>query len=249
MATKIKAPKFNAKQAREDGGKFADRYMTRNIIGIYLTADPLSVEYGIDWYEKAHALACDMAQTAHVSIECAAGVIAAMSPQTKWSDPKPGRSDNIRAAWAMLGFNRITGKVVQTTDNLAKAANIAKGADPELALRKNPDDPNAALKTRNFYRLIADPSCDAVCIDTHAMDIAEGFIGAHAHGPTPSLYRKYAAAYVAAGRELGVKPSIVQAVTWEAWRRAKLAEGGTAAGRNHRKAQAAGSFAPGMSDD
>jgi len=205
---------------------YADPNMVRSIVGIYRSADPESLFYGERWYVRAHAIACNIALEARMPVSQAAGVIAALSPAMSWSGATKKQHDNISLAWAMVGLaapddNR---KFNQTTANLSKAAAIVRGADPECALRKNPQDENASLKTRNFFRLINDPSSDNVCVDRHAVDIAMGAIGVHPNGPPPSRYKAFARAYIAAARILGVPASQVQAVTWEAWRKAKLAD-------------------------
>ena len=102
-----------------------------------------------------------------------------------------------------------------TRDSCSKANRILRGADPVDVLPME-------RKTGQFYRCIVNPSDEAaVCVDRHAYDICVGVPlgdwdrGLSAHG----RYRLVADCYRDAADRVQNLPSVVQAVTWVAWRR------------------------------
>jgi hypothetical protein len=92
---------------------------------------------------------------------------------------------------------------VHTHTQRRKAKLIAQCHDPLDVL--------AGPKERAFYRCIMGYS-DAVTVDVWAARVAEG------HWKSPSItgrrYERIAAAYRAAARRAGVRPSTIQAATW-----------------------------------
>ena len=55
-----------------------------NLLTIFEEATPQEVITGMDWYHEAHELACSLRDEFGVSLDVAAGVIAALSPRSKW---------------------------------------------------------------------------------------------------------------------------------------------------------------------
>jgi len=180
--------------------------MTDNILQAYRRATPDQVARGVDWYSDAHAFARALDPG---NVRRAAGVIAALSPNTKWN-----RNVVLAARTYSEGFSSGT-----LTDNMRKADAIYNGADPADVL--------GGPKTRAFAEMIADPTnAHHVVVDRHAVSIALGRVASdgdiHATIGTPKRYEAMANEYRAAASILGVSPSIVQAVTWLVWRESML---------------------------
>lgn len=173
----------------------------KNIVKVWQAAKGEQVTQGRLWYKTAHDLADMMTEG---DVRKGAGVLAALSPQTSWSQ-------NVELARKACETGEPTGHL---GDALAKAAKILAGADPVEVL---PMD----RKTGHFYRCILDPAdADAVCIDRHAHDIAVGEeYGAKDRGlGSKGRYALIAHCYREAAQRLGELPSVVQAVTWVVWR-------------------------------
>lgn len=175
-------------------------YSTRNITRCYRLATAEQVASGLAWYADAHELA------ATLDPQCpdrAAGVLAALSPQTSWTQ-------NVRMATlayhdrpALRGLGR----------SLAQADAILAGAAP-LAVLGGP-------KTRSFYANIVG-DLDQVTVDRHAFDLAVGRVASdRERGAVLARqggYAEVAQAYRRAAKRLAVAPAQAQAVTWLAWR-------------------------------
>ena len=165
----------------------------------YADATPEQIAKGQQWYPVAHDLA-GMIGAGNVSK--GAGVIAALSVQKSWSE-------NTRLALDAASGN-LHG---HTGANLAKARAIMDGIDPVTVLPMN-------AKTGHFYLSILDPTDPyPVCIDRHAHDIAIGGLrlgNADRGLSNPNRYRSLRMAYGVAASELGLIPSVLQAITWVA---------------------------------
>jgi hypothetical protein len=162
---------------------------------------------GLYWYATAHSAAASMADRYGVSVECAAGVIAALSPQVAWDV-------NLWAAERLFATGT-TSRVLPVSRD--RARQVADGADPDAVVR--------GPKCRAFYSNILNPGAsDAVTVDRHAVDAAVGTttdrerkrIVERAGG-----YETVADAYRAAADRLGILPCQCQAVVWCFWRRTK----------------------------
>jgi len=179
----------------------AREYYVRNIVSVWWVATEDQVASGRQWYRTAHDTAEMLADG---DVRIGAGLLAALSPQTAWW---------LNVELACNAYD--TGRASRHTgDSCDKANRIMAGIDPEDVLPM-------ARKTGQFYRCILDPTdADAVCIDRHAYDIAVGIPlgdwkrGLSAHG----RYALVADCYREAARRQGELPSVVQAVTWIAWR-------------------------------
>jgi hypothetical protein len=172
-----------------------------NIINIWNQATEDQIVRGRAWYRTAHDLA-ELISGGDVIM--GAGVLAALSPQTEWSQ-------NVRRAADAFTDGRPSRHL---GDALRKAQRIMNGEDPLLVLPRD-------SKTWSFYRCIVDPNDhDAVVIDRHAHDVAAGdTYGSRDRGlSNRSRYASVALAYARAASILGESPSTVQAVTWTVWR-------------------------------
>lgn len=158
---------------------------------------------GTAWYLAARAIADDLAQRHLVTPLQAAGVLAALSPQTGWSE-------NIRLADQALSERNATGHYDDACD---KANAIIQGDTPANVL--------GGRKVRSFVRNIADPSRPGpVTVDRHAVDCLLGARGAVNSRilERPGAYALCAAVFRSVARELDILPHECQAVAWIAWR-------------------------------
>lgn len=189
---------------------YAARPRVNAILDVYRLATLTDLDYGLNWYPTAHALAVDLAPE---NPRQAAGVIAALSPMMNWER-------NMMLAVRAYRDGEASGALGR---NVEKANVILCGADPLDILGGN--------KVRNFFGAIADPDSNVfVVIDRHAFDIAIGRVSNDATRAALSrvgMYDLFALAYRRAAerltRETGIHhtPSQVQAVTWCTWRRLK----------------------------
>ena len=194
----------------DDDGR---EYYVRNILSVWSIATDDQLANGRSWYRVAHETAEMLADG---DVEIGAGLLAALSPQTSWWL-------NVELACDAYDSGHASRHV---GDACGKANKIMAGLPPENVLPMH-------RKTGQFYLCILDPADpEPVCIDRHAHDIAVGFpYGDWRRGlSTPSRYALLADCYREAGRRVGEIPSVVQAVTWVAWRDS-LAGVGTRGGR------------------
>jgi hypothetical protein len=183
-----------------DINELADR-----ILATLDKATPEQREQGRAWYRQAHALAWTLAVRYGVSIEQAAGVIAALSPNVRWEKNVQYAEQFLSTAYAPT-FGR----------SRRNAERIVLG-EPVLDVLTGP-------KERAFFRCIFDPErADAVCIDRHAHDLAVG----ERYGSSRKRlleraggYKRFSDAYALAARKAGLLASEIQAITWLAWRAA-----------------------------
>lgn len=171
--------------------------LTRRATSHYRKATPDQIVKGHAWYEEAHAVARVQAEVHDVTIEVAAGVLAALSPRLGWGP-------NVQIAERVLhsGGTLTRGALTRSLD---QANRIYAGTAAKDVLR--------GPKTRAFYDAIltAGHSPDPV-IDRHAWDMLTGKRGAPS--PTPAQYRRAAQLMVRAGTILNVGHHEVQATTW-----------------------------------
>lgn len=177
-----------------------------NIRAVYLLASAAEIEEGHSWYAVAHTFASGLAaEHADISLSQAAAIVAACSPQLDWDRNLAAALAVVeRRSFGMLGANR------------AKADRILAG---EQVL-----DVLAGNKVLAFFACIeaAHRDHDAVCVDRHAWDVANG---ASSSDMKPlnrkGGYTAVADAYRSVAYELGLKPADLQAITWVVWRNLK----------------------------
>lgn len=176
------------------------RYVS-NILAAWDATSEANKEAGRQWYPVAHSLA---ERLGGGDVRMGAGLLAALSPQKRWNT-------NVALAW-----DAASGDVHgHTGDTLGKVRAILAGIDPVDVL---PSD----AKTGHFYRNILDPTDpDPVTVDRHAHDIAVGeTYGGRDRGlGNRTRYATLAHAWREAARQRGILPNVMQAATWEAYRR------------------------------
>ena len=196
-----------------------------NILSVWDEATDAHRERGRVWYAKAHETAHRLAQSYGVTPTVAAGVIAAMSPNTSWRA-------NVTLATRIL--ERGDASRGGLPNSLARAQRILDGEDPSEVFESS-----TYQKVATFSLGIITNGREGVCIDRHAWDVFTGIRhGDKASDRLPTRpkvagkrYVEAAAAYNEAaailsereGRE--ISGCEVEAVTWLAWRRRYWGEG------------------------
>ncbi len=184
---------------------------TDNILTTYRRATPADIAEGLSWYTRANALAVELAGEDYRQ---ACGVIAALSPLLSWTK----NEEYAKLAYTLRGYDieEMLSYMPCLDSSARKALRIANGESPEDVL--------GGLKVTAFFHCIAEPlTTPFVCVDTHAMHIAEGVINPYKKSSTISKakYTLYANAYVEAAAMVGMSPANMQAITWIAHRRIK----------------------------
>lgn len=176
---------------------------TPNVLRVFKAATRQQRREGIGWYRHAHGVAASLDS----DVVRAAGVIAALSPRMSWAR-------NVELAGRAYAEGKASGALGRSC---AAADAILAGAHPVDVLH--------GPKVRAFFTLILDPADDhTVCVDRHAIDVAVGhkLVDTDRSVLFPldrrGLYERFARCYRRAGKQLGVLPAQVQAVTWVTWR-------------------------------
>jgi hypothetical protein len=159
------------------------------------------------WYDGAHSICADIATDTGYETSQVAGVLAAFSPQTGWSE-------NIRLARQACESDRSDRISGHTTNACAKVSKI-------LFAGRAPEEVLGGRKVRSFYRNVLHPDVPgAVTVDRHMIDLLVGRRGAVNDRVLERIGAyNYAAALIrGAAREAGILPNQLQAVVWLAWR-------------------------------
>lgn len=217
----------------------AQRLAAGNIAHMYDTAPKHIQETGRLWYPKVHEATAKGARQMGMSIDHAAGLVAAVSPNMDWEKSnigafkelhtlKPEQWDAVhRSAAAPGGRSReaksaLRGLSISSApdSNLVKAHRIMGGEHPDDVLNLR-----TAPKTNSFFHNIADPSNPHhVTVDGRHNDIATNTlrpwktgrgIGSAGLKRGTSRYEHFANATKNAAQAVGVEPSTMQAVSWE----------------------------------
>ena len=200
------------------------RAITRNISGMLQLASQADILSGLDWYKRAHKLGVRLIHAYDgLTLGQAVGVIAALSPNNKWTRNCTDAEAMIKT-WHM-GADPMGVKVCTFNKNKAKAAAILALTADDLETDTIAEILNGR-KVVAFYRsIMGDP--DAVCVDGHAYAV---WIGERIPTTqTPSLgvklYADIARAYQLVAKRsyelcgTTLTPTQAQAVTWVTYRR------------------------------
>ena len=167
-----------------------------------------------DWYNKARAIAVDMAfhGMPQVTVTKACGVIAALSPMVSWNR-------NIVLAehvilnperWDKLGCLKLNAKkaydIIQSDGSEKAILSILKGQ-----------------KTSAFFLNILYPDqAISLTMDRHAISIAVGYkLAKDQMQMTAGQYKFFVECYRWTAAQLGINPLILQSATWVVWRKMK----------------------------
>jgi hypothetical protein len=191
-----------------------------NILHVWRRATTTEREDGRLWYRRAHGAAIAIHEDTGHTLDTVAAIVRATSPNNAWGS----NLDQARALCHAVG-DELDLIPVSTYDAGAKARRILRGELEarcgKLRERHVVAFSPRAPKTGAFFRLILDPSADAVVVDGHAWCIAHNERRSLDSVPqlAGNIYRQVANAYRRAADILGEDPATVQAVTWLAWRR------------------------------
>lgn len=183
-----------------------------NVLAVYESATGVQIAKGMDWYADAHRVADAFAVRYGVTVDIAAGVIAAVSPLNSWGA-------NVNLAARILAAGGLTAGYMSS--GLRKCDSILAGADIASTLK--------GLKTVAFWEGIrTGGATDAVCIDRHAWDVAVATRMSEDTRP-PLAGKRYALAadaYRDAAKTLpGLTAAQLQAITWGTWRNRYWSDG------------------------
>jgi len=188
-----------------------------NILAVFFTANAAELQHGAHWYPDAFAACETIAQSYGIPVNTVAGVVAALSPNNKWSRNIID-ADNICRLYTSGGHDDAAQCKVSTFNgNKQKALQILSGIEPLEVL--------GGLKVRAFYSCILGD--DAVCVDGHAFAIWKGERIPTTKTPkiSPKLYNAIAADYRNAASTINgildtsYSVAQVQAITWSVWHR------------------------------
>ena len=173
--------------------------MIARIVHAFDNASASDMAEGERWYDTARLTAAALAAGTNLSVEQAAGVIAALSPRVRWET-------NVAAAARMIsdaGRTKRMPSVAGYNRNCEKAWAIANGASPFDVL--------GGPKVTAFHANICGDE-NAVTIDVWAARAAEGVTNMRA--PSGKRYTALADAYRMAARARNVSPMVMQATVW-----------------------------------
>ena len=188
-----------------------------NIKAIYLLATTQEKIDGAKWYQSAHEIAMRLAIDYELTLQTAAGVIAALSPRNKWSRNVID-AENLIEAFTRDSESAVNIKVCTFNKNKEKALKILENKDDFFV--DTTRDILKGPKLIEFFNCICGNK-DDVCIDGHAYCIWNGSrtslkdvpsIGVKLRKEIKSDFRKAAAKFNISAAEM-------QAITWVAWRR------------------------------
>jgi len=199
--------------------EFDMQIAVKNIIAIRKKAKPEDVAHGIAWYAEAYEECRVMADKFSLPINVVTGVVAALSPNNRWSINLTNADDLIQA-WC-------DGR---TADDVSCSTYHAMKQKAWSILEAMPDHDETkrmlnGKKIVCFYEnIMGDDTCT---IDGHARNIAynervvltdgKTSIGAKEYRNLQEAYRIAASRCRVNGRKL--KAYELQAITWVTWRK------------------------------
>jgi hypothetical protein len=174
------------------------RLLADNVLAAHQLTDAATRAQGAAWYLVAYDEASRMAIANGLSLRCAIGIIAALSPRARWAR-------NISAAHALAAGLPVTGMLRRS---VTQARAILAGADPLDVL--------GGPKVRAFYvAILSRGTAGIAVVDAHAVRVATR--GAY-DAVAPCRYADVATAYAIVADTLQLPVHTVQATTWIAVR-------------------------------
>ena len=192
---------------------FDHECMIHNITCVYRDADETQHAEGLLWYSDAQKAAHDIAVKYGIAVYLVVAVIAALSPNNKWSRNVTNAATLIDAFLRGDGIDSVKVSTYHTMKR--KAWGI-------LAARPDYDGAKAMLKGQKITSFFMDIMGEFnVTIDGHARNIAYNErVGLTDDRTNIGVreYRALQAAYEEAARRVGLMPYQLQAITWRVWR-------------------------------
>ena len=187
--------------------------MIHNITSVYRDADDTQHAEGLLWYSDAQKAAHHIAVKYDVPVYIVVAVIAALSPNNKWSRNVANAATLIAAFIRGDGIDSVKVSTYHAMKRKAWAI---------LAARPDYDGAKRMLKGQKITSFFMDIMGEFnVTIDGHARNIAYGErVGLTDDRTNIGVreYRALQAAYEEAARRVGLMPYQLQAITWRVWR-------------------------------
>ena len=188
-----------------------------NIIKTYNKKTELELN---DWYQEAHDFGREVSEMFEgVSKRQVLGIISALSPLKEWNKNKELAVDLISTGTC----GHMKRNVQKARDILAIKGSSFRDGDAmvlDFKIRKILN----GEKTKAFYSNMAYPKGSGVTIDRHAIAIA---IGRNAtdkeQAISKQVYTFLEICYIMTAETLGLAPLHLQSITWQAWKRTKIA--------------------------
>lgn len=189
--------------------------MTDNINSIYQLASDAEIADGRSWYRLAYRFSQTLADKHDLSLPVVVGIIAALSPETSWTQNIIDAENLIT-----LGDNCT---VSTYPNNKLKALGILYGDICPID-RFVADSRYNWRKTAAFFQNILRPDdTTTVTIDRHAARIAHDYYitadDAIYYSNTVRKYETTAKSYKILASDLNILPQQLQAITWLTYRR------------------------------
>ena len=197
------------KQIIFNGERISRTKVRNNILKVYNQTDTFS-----DWYKEAHQFSRYLSDKYKTPLNRVIGIISALSPRLNWDKNK-------EIAEFFLETNKVirdNGKQIHMTVPCNKAKLIRLNDDEQYIL-----DTLSGDKTKSFYLNIKYPDREVnVTVDRHAIAIALGRIATQKeHSLTKKSYKCFEDCYKWTAEQLGIRPLLLQSITWETWRNIK----------------------------
>jgi len=187
--------------------------MVHNVMACYRAADDVQVAEGLLWYSDAQKAAHIIAAKYGIAVYIVVAVIAALSPNNKWT------RNVINAEMLIAAFLRGDGIDAVKVSTYHAMKNKAWDI---LAARPDYDGAKRMLKGQKITSFFMDIMGEFnVTIDGHARNIAyDEKVGLTDDRTNIGVreYRALQAAYEEAARRIGLMPYQLQAITWRVWR-------------------------------
>lgn len=187
----------------------------RNILKLYRQATQEDTVNGVEWYARAERMAKVIAKDAGLPLPTVIGVMAALSPNNRW---ERNCKDAAAMCQAWVAGESMDSFKVSCYNTMKQKAwdilDLGLTDDEDILSHLN------GQKIRSFYSNIR--GLDEVTIDGHALNIARGKREGLTSDKTnmgKREYRELQEAYVKAAKRVGVKPHVLQAITWTTWKR------------------------------
>ena len=191
---------------------------SQNIIAVYNLASVADKDQGESWYARALEFAGKLSALYDIEVTTIVGVIASLSPRNRWERNMQDAESMVKAYANGATYKDLMQlKVCTFKAGKDKAARILTDKIYDrfelLETLKGP-------KLQEFFNCILG-DVDDVCIDGHAYSIWVGDRITLVNVPSigKKLRQSIKADYQSAAQSLGVKPHVVQAITWVTWKR------------------------------
>jgi hypothetical protein len=162
-----------------------------------------------DWYKRAHEWCKAQAKESNLSLAAVVGIVSAVSPLKQWELNK------------RIAVNYISnGTSGHTKNQMDKARKI-------LALKSPTDEQVTNIlrgpKTTNFYlNIMHYGDSSHLTVDRQAIQVALGRIVSDKEmSMTEPQYNWFKECYIYTANILGMRPSMLQSITWLTWRKIK----------------------------